>query len=84
MIKSFKRLLSIALLVLLLVWLFLFALANDAAVPLDLVLWVLPERHVSWWLMGAFGSGLLIGWMLAVIAGWIHAARKRHQGTQSK
>ena len=83
MIQSIQRVLKIAIMALLLVWLFLFALANDTVVPLNLVLWVAPAQHVSWWLLGAFGAGLLAGWMLAVVAGWVRAARRRKAGVAS-
>lgn len=80
--KSIQRVLKIIIMGLVLVWLFLFALANDQVLPLDMVVWVAPPQHVSWWLLGAFATGLLSGWALAVIGGWVRSARKRRAGSQ--
>ena len=79
MIQSFKRVLFILVMVIVLAWCFLFALANDAEVPLDLLFWSAPARHMSWWLLIFFVAGLLLGWVMAVISGWLRAASKRRQ-----
>lgn len=48
----------------------MFAVQNDTAVPLDLLLFALPERSVALWVLLAFALGGVIGMLTSLGVTW--------------
>lgn len=63
-----RRLLIVAVLLLVLVAGLLFALQNAATVPLDLLVMELAEQPLAVWLYLAFASGGLLGLLVSSVA----------------
>ncbi|HMV72090.1 MAG TPA: LapA family protein [Pseudomonadales bacterium] len=61
-------------------WAFLFSLANNEVVALDLVLLRLPEAALSVWIVAAFIAGGLCGLVAGSVAIW----RARRALTRSR
>jgi uncharacterized membrane protein YciS (DUF1049 family) len=48
----------------------MFAVQNDVAVPLDLLLFALPERSLALWVLLAFALGGVIGMLTSLGVTW--------------
>ncbi len=68
--RGVLRLLLVALVLVVGAWAFLFSLANNQMVALDLVLLRLPEAALSVWVMAAFVLGGLCGLAAGSVAIW--------------
>ena len=51
----------------------MFAVENEAAVPLNLLFVILPERPVALWVLLAFAAGGLVGVLISWLASWRQA-----------
>lgn len=63
-----KRLVLIALLLLVLVFGVLFSVQNDTPVPLDLLLLQLPAQRLALWVLLAFAFGGVVGIAISLVA----------------
>ncbi len=90
--KVIIRLIVVTLLLAILAISVLFAVQNTAAVPLDLLVIVLPERSVALWVLLAFALGGIMGMLTSVGVVWRLRAsllsanrklRKKHKQSES-
>lgn len=78
--RFIRRALIALMLVLVMGWALLFALANDAVTDLDLVFVSLPAQSVSLWMIVAFATGGVFGLLAssgALVRAWRNQAALR-------